>query len=136
MISRLLIFVTLVSICGCGEQGVTNRRTIPVRGTITLNGGPVETGTILFEPKDAKGAAASATINAGHYEARIEPGIKTVRINYPKVIGKQVVYPGSPDSPIIDKVAEQIPDKYNSRTQLEKDLTEVSAPVDFTLTSN
>lgn len=135
MISRLLILVTLVSICGCGPAGVTNRKTIPIKGMITFNGEPIEDGTILLEPKDGKGASASAKINDGRYETRIEPGIKTVRINYPKVMGQQIVYPGSPDSPVIDKIVEQIPDKYNSRTRLEKDLTEVTGDVDFKLDS-
>lgn len=138
MISRLrflLLLATTLSTVGCGNSAVTNRPTIRVFGTVKLDGEPVETGSVLFEPKDAKGAAASATITDGKYETQVEPGIKVVRIRYPKVIGEEPVYPGSKDSPVIDKVAEQIPAKYNSNTELERDLTQVKESVDFDLQS-
>lgn len=134
MTSRILIVALMVSVVGCG--GSTSRRaTIKVQGKITLDGKPVEAGAISFEPKDGKGGSVSASIMDGNYETRVEPGVKVVRINYPKLIRTEPAYPGSKDSPMINITNEMIPDKYNSASRLEKDLTEASGSTDFTLTS-
>lgn len=134
MISRIVIIAVLISMIGCG--GATTRRaTLTVKGKVTLDGKPVEGGTILFEPKDGKGGAVSASIMDGNYETRVEPGVKVVRINYPKLLRTEPAYPGSKDSPMINVTTEMIPDKYNSQSRLEKDLTEAPGSTDFSLTS-
>ena len=130
-ISLVLVLIALV---GCGGA-TASRTTIGVKGKVTFDGKPLPEGVIQFEPKDGKGAPASAKIFEGSYEGRIEPGVKIVRINYPKVVRQEPVYPGSANSPITDVTEEQLPTKYNSESKLEKDLTEVSGSVDFDLNS-
>lgn len=134
MKSQILFVLFLSTLVGCGVGG-GSRSTVGIKGKVTMDGKPLDEGYILFEPKDGKGASATATILGGNYESRVEPGLKIVRINFPKVIGTEVVYPGSPDSPTREIRDEQIPAKYNSASRLEKDLTEVTGSVDFDLSS-
>lgn len=132
MTFRILLAMLVATLPGCGG-GSSSHSTISVRGTVLLDGQPLDMGTILFEPKDGKGTGVSASIVTGSYETRVEPGLKIVRVSYPKVVRTEPAYPGSPDSPIIDITEEQIPAKYNSQSRLEKDLTEVTEPVNFDL---
>lgn len=132
---RILVVSLLAVVLGCGGGAGPTRSTIPVRGKITLDGKPVDGGTITFDPKDGKGGAVSASISAGNYETRVEPGVKTVRVSYPKILRTEPVYPGSENSPMIDITEEAIPARYNSQSRLEKDLTEVSGDVNFDLSS-
>lgn len=134
MISRILVVALVVSMIGCGGS-IGRRATLTVKGKVTLDGKPIEGGTISFEPKDGKGGSVSASIMDGNYETRVEPGVKVVRISYPKLVRTEPAYPGSKDSPMISITTEVIPEKYNSASRLEKDLTEVSGSTDFTLTS-
>lgn len=135
MMSRILVVAMLTVVLGCGGGAGPKRSTIQVRGKITLDGKPIDGGSVTFDPKDGKGGAVSAQISAGNYETRVEPGVKVVRVTFPKVIRTEPVYPGSANSPMIDITEEAIPAKYNSQSRLEKDLTEVSGSVDFDLTT-
>jgi len=103
-----------------------------VQGLVSLNGNPIETGSILFEPKDGKGAPVSAHIADGNYSANVQPGAKIVRIRAPKVVGQELVYPGSKDSPMTDTIEEQIPAAFNRHSQLERDIV-ADDTVDFVL---
>lgn len=134
MIFRFLVALLVVSVIGCGGPG-QRRSTIGVRGKVTLDGKPIDGGTISFDPKDGKGGSVSAQIAGGNYETRVEPGLKIVRISYPKIIRTEKVYPTSDDSPVVDVTEEAVPAKYNSASRLEKDLTEVSGSVDFDITT-
>ena len=46
--SRLLLALPLAVLAGCGYG---NADRVPVRGSVTLNGAPVDGGVILFVPK-------------------------------------------------------------------------------------
>ena len=135
MMHRILVVALVGLAIGCGGGGKGNRSTVAVHGKVTLDGKPVEGGTISFDPKDGKGGSVSAQISGGNYETRVEPGLKIVRVNYPKVLRTEAVYPGSANSPMIDITEEAVPAKYNSASRLEKDLTEVSGDVNFDLTT-
>jgi hypothetical protein len=110
--------------------------TVTVAGAVKLDGSPLETGTILFEPRDGATRPAQTTIEAGQYSLEVEPGPKIVRINSQKVVGQEAVYPGDPESPQIDKLEEQVPAQFNSQTTLEQDISAAADDVNFDLTSN
>ena len=124
----LTLFATLT--CGCG--GSAGPATVAVQGLVSLNGDLIETGSILFEPKDGKGAPVSAHIIQGSYSASVEPGAKIVRIRAPKVVGQELVYPGSEDSPMTDTIVELIPASFNRHSELERDIV-ADDTVDFAL---
>lgn len=43
-----------IIVCGCGSDGLPIQPTHPVKGSVTLNGKPVENVTVVLQPVDAK----------------------------------------------------------------------------------
>jgi len=127
---------------GCG--GATNplgRQA--VSGEVTLDGKPVPTGTIRFEPFDAKGkvTASGAMINAGRYSLSqtdgLPPGKYTVSISSHGGPAKPL--PTDPNEAMNAAAKEEvptetIPERYNASTELVIEITKESkGPVDFKL---
>jgi len=62
--STTLLTIALLSF-GCAKKDPFNRQ--EVSGTVTLNGKPVETGSIYFEPQEGQGVATNASIIKGAF---------------------------------------------------------------------
>jgi hypothetical protein len=84
MISLLGIALALSPGLGCGPKVTT------VTGEVTLDGTPVENGTITFEPADKNGPTFGGPIVKGKYEATGEPGKKNVFVKGFLLTGKRV----------------------------------------------
>jgi hypothetical protein len=125
----LLLSAVLV-VTGCG--GKAGKGT--VTGRVTLDGNPVEKGTIQFFPADGKGQTAHAPIQGGHFTAEVPVGVKRVEINAPKVVGRRKAY-DTPDSPLVDEYGETIPVKYNARSELRTEVKPGRNEADFPLRS-
>jgi len=139
----LTIGVILSSIAGCGGGG-DNLPREPVSGTVTLDGAPLETGTISFMSADPAGAstAVGATIKNGSYSiAKGEgpvPGPYRVIISSPyeeapdpKKLAQS--HPGDGDAPT---VRDKIPPKYNSKSTEKVEVEKGGKNVfDFPITS-
>jgi hypothetical protein len=131
--SALLCCVVLLS--GCGSGSAT------AEGTVTLDGTPVDGGTIAFIPVgDAEGEGkrppASGEIKAGKYHVdaanKLKPGKYRVEIRWPKHTGKK----GSdPDITGGGETQERIPLKYNAQSKETKEVKSGSNQFDFPLTS-
>lgn len=121
---RVICFILIFSI-GC--SGTPRYPRVPVTGTVTLDGKPLEKGDIVFEPKGNLPTRASGTIQAGQFNFIAENG---------PVPGRYAVAifggPVDPDAaakfegdvirttdPIYQKIREKVPDKYNVKTTLE-----------------
>ena len=89
-----------------------------VTGSVTLDGQPLRTGNIRFEPTDGGTATADAPIAEGKFTGKMPPGDKRVLITAPKVIGKKKMY-DTPDSPVVDIVEELLPKRYNTQSELK-----------------
>ena len=59
-----LLTIALLSF-GCAKKDPFNRQ--EVSGTVTLNGKPVDTGSIYFEPQEGQGVATNASISKGAF---------------------------------------------------------------------
>jgi hypothetical protein len=107
------LLLTLVALAGCGD----NSGLVEVKGTVTLDGAPLEKGAISFSPVDGKTKTAGANIEAGNYSARVPPGTMKVSISAGKVVGKKPLYdrPGSRERDVIE---EMVPARYNEETEL------------------
>jgi len=122
--------VCLVLAAGCGG----GQQKAQVSGTVTLDGVPIENGTIQFYPTGA-GQTAGGGIEQGKYKLDASVGEMTVTISATKVVGKQKAY-DTPDSPVRDKVAEMVPDEYNKMSKLKVTLKPgVNENVNFDLVS-
>ena len=106
-----LLFAALAA--GCSGDGLN-----AISGTVTLDGRPIENGTIEFLPADGQGPTAAAVIEGGQYEVRVAPGAKEVRIVGYRKTGERHVAPGDPSSPMIDIQEQIVPAKYNANSEL------------------
>jgi len=116
----LLLFGALAAMLGCsaGDDG-WNRQAIS--GTVTLNGQPLDSGTISFEPMDlSAGTSAGTEVQAGQFtmerSAGLPPGEYIVRIYSADVTSAPApVNPAEQDGIMAPK--ERIPRKWNSESR-------------------
>jgi hypothetical protein len=100
-------------ILGCSAHSTDGT----VSGTVTLDGEPLKTGNIRFDPADGRTSTADAIIKDGKFMAKVPPGDKRVSIMASKVVGKKKMY-DTADSPVIDLTEEMLPKRYNANSEL------------------
>jgi len=127
----LLAFLTCT--IGCGRSD--GPKMIAVTGQITLDGKPLDAGSISFLPVDGNGVPSGAKISGGAYRADVPPGEKRVEIRAPKVVGQRDAYQGDPNSPKVDIIEERIPHRYNAQSELRAKVADKIPPIDFKLES-
>lgn len=117
---------------GCSQQ-------LKVEGQVTLDGKPVDSGSISFEPADGAGAEFGGTITNGSYVAEgpptAKPGAKIVRIRASQKTGKQIPA-GSPfpEGTMTDEVV-TVPADYNDKSKLTADVKAGANQANFELVS-
>ncbi len=128
--------VAAASLCGCRSGDDLPRQ--EVSGTVTLNGQPLETGSIQFQPAsdaDAAGAVTGggALISNGRYQIERDKGLTPG--NYKVMIfshaGAEVDESEPPGESVVrSKVpSELIPATYNSATTLTAQVSKGKANV-------
>jgi len=104
-----------------------------LEGTVTLDGVPIEKGTIMLTPADGKGPTAGCGITAGTYRLQVSPGTKQVSINANRKAGT-MPDPTSPGSGArIDRYEEYVPKRYNDETELSVTVKPGRNVADFAL---
>jgi hypothetical protein len=127
--------LTAFLLIGCSSS---NRAV--VKGSVTLDGEPVDGGMILFFPANEqyKADQGRAEIKNGSYEIAAgkgpPPGNYRVEITWQKKTGKQVVSKGDPPN-MEDETIQVIPPQYNQKSQLTKEIKAGDNKLDFPLTS-
>ena len=106
---------------GCSDGKVA------VRGMVTVDGQPIDEGSISLEPADGQGPTTGGLIKAGKYEltgnAAVEPGKKIVRIVGLRQAGK--IIPAGPPAPkgtLISQMIQCVPSHYNDQSRLQVDV--------------
>ena len=128
VLTPFLAAVLLLLAGGCGGDG-----RVEIGGKVTLDGVPVETGTISFQPADGDGPTAEALISNGRYAVAVALGKKKVAIQGYKVVGQEHVFPDDPTSPLAPKTEPIVPEKYNTQTTLTFDVSEAVDDADSDL---
>lgn len=133
---RLLAGCAVLLLVGC-DRGGLERAT--VFGNVTLNGAPVESGTIAFYPAEGTlGPSSGGVIEAGRYRVKSAKGVvvgkSRVEISSLQMSGRMV-----PD-PIIagvmmEEYVEAIPEKYNTESTLVREIESGKNEIDFNLNS-
>jgi hypothetical protein len=96
---------------GCGG-GPDKPPEYTVKGTVSYDGKPLESASIVFEPADGKGGPNGGGIQNGAFEFKASAGKKKVRINAVRETDKKDEYGATITEPYI-------PEKYNANTTLE-----------------
>lgn len=111
-LSLLLIGMSFL-LTGCGPH--SDR--LAVGGKVTLNGEPLDGGSIQFTSLGEKKMNGGAMVNGGAYsiaqEKGLLPGSYHVEINAPDNAAKPIVYRNSPDSPGVVTQPDRVPPEYN-----------------------
>lgn len=110
-----------VTAVGCGRPaGVVST------GTVTLDGKPVATGSIVFQPVEPGVAPEGAMIEGGAFRVVGKAGKRRVEIS---ASGPPPGTPDPPTGPV--RFVEMIPDCYNTKSTLAVEVTE-AGPNRFT----
>jgi hypothetical protein len=96
--NRTIVLMVLVVAAGCGKKNV------PVHGTVTYQGQPVDAGLISFTPiEDSAGPVSRATIREGRYEVSARGGLSfgkhRVEVLAQKKTGRKVSETGRDGTP-------------------------------------
>lgn len=119
---------------GCGS----NNPELTVSGNVTINGEPIEGGSITFVAEDGVAATGGGTIQNGKYTAIVLPGRKKVLVLGSKLVGEEPEYQGVPDSPMRQVFQTVTPEKYNAAhlTPLTANIEKAGESLDFALTGD
>lgn len=129
--------LTLLVVAGCGgpKRGAVN-------GKATLDGQPVEDGTISFvSTASPPGPSAWGKIAAGSYSipAGEGPGVGPVKVEvrWSRKTGKKTpaVAP-APAGAMIEETIEAVPPKYNVKSELKAEIKPGANKLNFELKSN
>jgi len=129
MLMRMAAGLAAMVAIGCGSDAPTH----PVKGRVTLDGAPLEKGSIRFSPT-GEASPAGGEIKNGEYSLMAPPGESKVEITSTKVIGQRKAY-NTPDSPMVDITKEVVPEKYNARSTLKIEVKAGSNSKDFELST-
>jgi hypothetical protein len=115
---------------GCGGKDFDR---IPVAGTVSLNGAPLEDGVITFVPTANPGPKARASIVDGEYQfdsaTGPSPGKMRVEITAVEAEAEELERDiRNGENPALHSV--EIPEKYNASSTLEVEITR-SGPHEF-----
>jgi|1185.fasta_scaffold1268162_1 hypothetical protein len=122
-IRRLIWPVMIALIAGCGKSGP---QLAPVSGRITLDGQPIENTDIAFYPEIGN-PSAGRTDKDGHYELGFKRGMMG------GMVGKNLVRIST--SSELVKGPNRFPEKYNSKSELHRDVEPGKNVFDFDLKS-
>jgi hypothetical protein len=121
-------FVLLSCLTGCGQRDAR----IAISGTVSYDGQPVKKGIITFVPANGKGPTAAATIVDGQYSVKLAAGSKVVKIEAFKVTGQRH-YNKNPSSPMVDQQEQILPPRYNTKSELAREISSTEKTCDFAL---
>ncbi len=124
----LCSIAVLLPLGGCGGDGLRK-----IRGAVTFRGQPLTKGRIEFWPPDGNGPTAAAPIINGKYTVRVLSGRKLVKIEGFKVIGRRPASLRHPDGVMVDNEEQIVPDRYNAKSGLFREITAAENVYDFHL---
>lgn len=133
------LFVVMAGL-GAGCLGPSGPVRVEVYGTITMDGEVIPEGTISFIPDAATvGPTAGANIAKGDFEIKQNgPAIGKYRVEIKAVrkTGKKIpAGTPAPAGTMIDEIEQYIPEKYNTKSELEIEFQSGRNEASFDLTS-
>jgi hypothetical protein len=112
-----VILIGALALCGCGSGGQSD-----LSGEVTLDGSPLERGSILLVPKGPTGTATGCEIKAGKYvltgPQAPKHGTYRVQISASKKSGRRVQKAMGKPGELEDEVVEAVAARFNTKTEL------------------
>lgn len=135
-VSRTVGVFLTIALLGAVSVGCQPSNMATISGKVTLDGKPIENGTISFIPADGNSSSAGERITNGEYKLTLPPGTKKVEIMASAVVGQRAAYGGQGDSPKVDVMRSIIPERYNVQSELTIEVEAGSGQHDFELVSD
>jgi len=124
-----LVLLAPIALTGCGPTRV------PLQGSVTYDGKPIESGTVVFVPEDPKIAKPGAVITNGKYAfepaTAPTPGKYKVQITRNEKTG--VKKPNGLGG-TTEETKQTLPEKYNTKSELTYEVKADEKTKDFALT--
>jgi hypothetical protein len=139
LVSAVLMTMSICVLCGCGSPAKDPLGRQAVTGKVTLDGKPIDVGSISFQPIAKSGPAASgAVITSGQYkipaESGLAPGEYRVVILSPESEPKRSA-DEMMNNPSATPSKERVAAKFNKDTELKATIKSNSPNVaDFAVT--
>jgi len=141
MIRRNLCWMPLAALLVV-TVGCTGSKQAAVTGEVTLDGDPVDGGTINFIPTggDTAGVTAWGKIEGGRYSIPASEGPAVgpnrVEIRWDRKTGKTIpAVPPAPPDTMIEETAQAVPARYNTESELKAEVKSGKNTFDFKLES-
>lgn len=140
MLKRALCTLGLVGFClllaGC-SKGYSGDGRFPLSGKVTVDGQPVDFGSISFLPLEGQ-RVSGGLITDGTYTVPDEQGANAgkyrIEIRWNKPTGKMVMDPVG--EVMVEERREGVPAKYNTDSELTVEVSPKQTTFDFDLKSN
>ncbi|WP_164100764.1 hypothetical protein [Candidatus Laterigemmans baculatus] len=139
LVGGMALALAAILSTGCG--GDTSGR-LPLAGQVTLDGQPLDRGTIEFHPEAGAAGMTGGVITDGRFEIPAEqgvmPGTYTVRVYSAATDGTTEAAPAAPGPEAAQEqlAAERIPSRYNVDSELETTISDAnSEQLEFALES-
>ncbi|MFH1300279.1 MAG: carboxypeptidase-like regulatory domain-containing protein [Planctomycetota bacterium] len=129
---KFLHALCLMAACllaGCSGGGADTPELGRVSGTITLDGKPLSSATITFEPKSGA-PSVGMTDDSGHYELAYNPDTKGAVPGQHTVRISKFGEPGSPNDTV-----DQVPAKFNKNSKQTAEVKPGENTINFDLDS-
>ncbi len=128
-LSMMLLLPLVAVLPGCSGKGLAS-----VRGEVTFDGKQVERGTIRMVATDGETPSAEAIIQDGQYRLEVAPGEKRIEIQGFRVVGA-ARRNNDPSAPLEEVTEPIVPEQFNTRSELVREVPGPSGTHDFHLTS-
>jgi hypothetical protein len=118
--SSIALWATAILVAtGCEQAPPVGQ----VQGTVTLDGKPVDNGTIRFTPLEGQAATAGGVIDDGKFSSTVPIAKHRVEISATQISGEATAE--GRHTPVAGDytATELIPEKYNTNSELTLDVT-------------
>lgn len=130
-----LIPLLAVAVLVTGCVGDDPLKRYPVKGTATFDGAPIPEGDILFVPDGGDGRPEGGPIKNGEFSVELVPGRKRVEIRASKENPAKMIDSMLEPGKKVPAREDYIPAKYNDKSELTAETSDVTDPLQFDLKS-
>ena len=133
----------LLAICGCGKSGPSpTMTTLPVAGTVTLDGKPLPGADVVFMGSEAASVYVGRTDDKGEYQLRGAGNAQVncqgkCRVTISRLVKPDGSLPAADEPPANSGATESLPSRYSDAafTELSADVPDGGGKVNFDLKS-